>query len=254
MLKEMLMNLGLSEKETQIYEAALESGPETAQKIARGAGTTRTAAYTYIKSLTKKGLMSSNIRDKKTYFSAEPPENLFRLIEMRKKELQHSSFELKKIIPKLRLLFETNEERPRVRVFEGREGLKTMTNDLLKSKFSSLEELISLDELYAIVPPRQDDHREKIQKKFKKIPNKTIYTTKDGPFLKEKDGTDERHFLPKEKFPFSGSVNIYGNKISLTSYKKTITGVIVENKEIADTLRTLFNLAWKASERKSKGY
>ena len=68
MLKEMLVKLGLSEKEAHIYEAALESGPETAQKIARRAGITRTATYIYIKSLIKKGLMSSNTRDKKTFF------------------------------------------------------------------------------------------------------------------------------------------------------------------------------------------
>jgi len=254
MLKEMLVKLGLSEKEAHIYEAALESGPETAQKIAKRAGITRTATYIYIKSLIKKGLMSSNTRDKKTFFSAEPPENLFRLIETRKKELQHSSFELKKIIPKLRVLFETNEERPRVRVFEGREGLKTMINDLLKSKFSSLEELISLDELHAIVPPHTDDHREQIQKKFKKTPSKIIYTTKEGPTLRDAEkSTNDHRFLPKEKFPFSGGLNIYGNKISLTSYKKTITGVIIENKEIADTLRTLFNLAWKSVRHSKKG-
>ena len=248
MKKDILTRLGLGEKEAKIYEAALESGPETVQKIARGAGVTRTSAYTHIKSLMKKGLMSKGVRDKRTYFSAEPPENLFRLVEMRKKEVQRYSFELKKEMPLLRLLFETNEDRPRVRVFEGREGLKTMIDDLLKSKFSSLEEFTSLDETYAIIPPRPDDHREQIKKKFKKTHKRIIYTSERGPFLLSRKDAEFR-FLPKDKFPFTGSVNIYGNKVTLTSHKKTITGVIIENKEIADTLRTLFNFAWESLDK-----
>lgn len=249
MTKDILIRLGLGEKEARIYETALESGPETVQKIARGAGITRTSAYTHIKSLMKQGLMSKDTRDKRTYFAAEPPENLFRLVEMRRKEAQRYSFELKKTMPRLRTLYETSAERPRVRVFEGREGLKAMINDLLKSKFQSLEEFTSLDEIYAIIPPQPDDHRQQIKKKFPKIPKRVIYTSKQGPFLKQEKDAEFR-FLPKDKFPFTGSVNIYGNKVTLTSHKKTITGVIIENREIADTLRAFFDLAWKALEKK----
>lgn len=250
MAKDILTALGLSEKEIQIYKAALESGAETVQKIAQRASVTRTGAYSLIRSLIKRGLMSSNVRDKKTYFSAESPENLFRILEEKRKEIQHSSIDLKKIMPQLRTIYETTSDRPRVRVFEGKDGLKTMTNDLLKSKFASLEEFTSLDELYAIIPPRPDDHRQKIKQKFKKVPSKVIYTSKEGPILKGENGVKERQFISKEKYPFTGSVNIYGNKVSLTSHKKTITGVIVDNKEIADTLRALFDLAWKSLKKK----
>ena len=251
MSNKILTSLGLSEKEAQIYEATLESGPETVQKIAHRAGITRTGAYAYIRSLIQKGLMSSSTRDKRTYFSAEPPENLFRLLEQQKEKMKESAVGLKKILPRLQTIYETSEDRPHVRVFEGKDGLKTMTTDLLKSRFGSLQEFTSLDEAYAIVPPQPNDHREQIKKKFKKIPSKVIYTSKDGPILKQINGIKERRFIPKDIFPFTGSVNIYGNKISLTSRKKTITGVIIENKEIADTLRALFSLAWD-SLRKNK--
>lgn len=250
MSHKILRSLGLGEKEAQIYEAALDSGPETVQKIARRAGITRTGAYTYIRSLMNKGLMSKSTRDKRTCFAAEPPENLVRLLDEQKKKIQESAADLKKLIPRLQTLYESSEDRPKVRVFEGKDGLKTMTEDLLKSRFNSLQEFTSLDEAYAIVPPSPTDHREQIKKKFKKIPSKVIYTSKDGPILKQINGIKERKFIPKDKFPFSGSVNIYGNKVSLTSRKKTITGVIIENKEIAETLRALFSLAWEALQKK----
>ena len=79
-----------------------------------------------------------------------------------------------------------------------------------------------------------------------------IYTSKSEPVLETKKGLRERRFLPKEKFPFAGSVTIYGNKVALINQKTTVSGVIIENKEIAETLRTMFNLAWEASEKYQK--
>ena len=247
-----LNKLGLSEKEAKIYEAALELGPETIQRITRKAGIKRTAAYTYVRSLIRKGLMSSGIRDKKTYFSAEAPENLSMLLDIRKKETKQLASDLQKVIPKLRTLFETTEERPRVRFFEGKEGLKTMINDFMKSKFTSAEEFVSIDEAFAFFPPQPNDYREKIRKKFRKIPMRILYSSKKGPFLKPKQKSQEYRFLLKEKFPFTGGVTIYGNKVSLISRKRTVVGVIIESKGIADTLRTMFDLAWDTAAKYNK--
>jgi len=249
MVKNILVKLGLAEKEAQIYKVALESGPETVQKIAQRAEITRTGAYAYIKSLMSRGLMSSSTRDKKTYFLAESPESLSSLLDSRKKEVQRLIFEFKKTMPQLRTLFETNEERPQVRVFEGKDGFKTMTNDLLKSKFQALEEFTSVDEIYTIYPTQQEEYREKLAKKFKKARTRIIYTS-NNPVLNKLSRVAELRFLSKEKFPFVGSMNIYGNKVALTSHKKTTTGVIIENKEIAETMRAIFNLAWESLDKK----
>ncbi len=252
MTLKILTKLGLSEKEAKIYKAALESGPETVQKIARKAEITRTSAYLHLKSLMKKGLINNNVRDKKTYFYAEPPENLLTLVDLRKKETLELSSELQKLLPQLRSLFETNEERPRVHFFEGKTGLEDMINDFMKAKFASAEEFVPLDEAYAFSPPRKGDHRQKIDRKFRKIPRRIIYTSKSEPVLETKKGLRERRFLPKEKFPFAGSVTIYGNKVALINHKTTVSGVIIENKEIAETLRTMFNLAWETTEKYQK--
>ncbi len=152
----------------------------------------------------------------------------------------------------IKLLFETNEERPRVHFFEGKTGLQDMINDFMKSKFASVEEFVPLDEAFAFSPPKKGDYRQKISKKFRKVPMRTIYTSNNGLLLKPKKGLRERRVLPKEKFPFLGSLTIYGNKVALISQKKTVTGVIVENKEIAETLRTMFDLAWGATEKYQK--
>jgi len=54
MLQKILHSLGLSEKEIQVYEAALELGPSTLQEISQKAGILRTSGYTYIRGLREK--------------------------------------------------------------------------------------------------------------------------------------------------------------------------------------------------------
>ena len=247
-----LKQLGLSEREAKIYLASLELGPETAQKIAQKSGITRTTAYAQIKSLVKRGLMNINRRDKKLFFAAESPENLSVLINSRKKEFLILRNELRRLVPKLRLLFETTDERPRVKLFEGREGLKSIIKDFARSKFSSVEEFTSTDEAYEFLPPQRNDYRQKLKAKFRNIPMRIIYTSKRGAFLKPKDKLKERRFLPKDQFPFSGSITIYGNKLFLIGQKKTVIGIHVESKEIANTLRKMFNLAWDAAAKYQK--
>ena len=73
-----------------------------------------------------------------------------------------------------------------------------------------------------------------------------IYTSKNGPILNPQEGSKERRYIPLEKFPYSGSLTIYGNKVALMAENHHLVGAIIENNEIANTLRALFNLAWES--------
>ena len=60
--------------------------------------------------------------------------------------------------------------------------------------------------------------------------------------------TEER-FLPEDKFPFSSDITIYGDKVAIASLRGKLVGVIMESKEIASTLRSMFELGWEGSAR-----
>lgn len=250
MLIALLNNIGLSEGETKVYLAALALGPTTVQHIANESGLKRTTAYTYVHGLLRKGLLSSAQRGKRATFAVEDPENLLRIAEARKNELQSATAELQRRLPQLRRSLEMAGEQPRVRFFEGREGLLTMVNDFMKSKFATVEEFTDLDAAHKILPPRQKDTRHRIAKRFKNIPMRVIYTSDRGAFLKQQEGLKRRMFVPREQFPPSGEIVIYGDKVALMSYKKDVAGVIIKSGGIAKALQTLFNLAWEENVNK----
>lgn len=252
MLEKELQKLGLSDKEARVYLSSLELGPSPVQLIASKAGVNRATTYVMIESLISRGLMSSFEKGKKRFFTAEPPEQLMAILRKEEAEIKEKEKEFEEILPELKALFAGAEEKPRVKFYEGVEGLKAIQNDILKSKYDSLEEIVSLDECYRVFPPHPKDHRQMIAQKTKDIPVRVIYTSRKGKILTAKEGRRERRFIPPDKFPFATEINIYGQKAAIATCKGKLMGVIIESKEISEALRVIFNLAWEAAEKYQK--
>lgn len=253
MIEKELQKLGLSDKEVKVYLASLELGPSSVQAVARKAGVNRATTYVMIEALIKKGLMSSFEKGKKRFFTAESPVHLILLLQKQESEIKEKQKILEELMPELKALFASAEEKPRVKFFEGLEGIKTIQNDILAAKFNSLDEIISLDECYRILPPEgKKGHRQKIAEKTKNIPIRVIYTSSKGPILPKKENSRERRFIPLDKFPFDTEIYIYSSKVAIISCKGKIMGVIIENKDIAEALKVVFNLAWEAAEKYQK--
>lgn len=243
-----LRELGLADKEAKVYLASLELGSDTAQNIAKKSGVNRATVHVIItEKLIKKGLMSLFKKDKKTFYQVESPEQLLRLLREQEENLKRKEEEFKKYLPELETLYNIAEEKPKVRFFEGKEGLMGIRKDILRSKFDSMAEFVPLDESYEIFPPTSQDYRHQIPK----IPKKIIYSSKSNRLLPQEDFAESR-VIPYEKFSFNSEMVIYGNKIAMVSLSGKLIGVIVESNGIADSLRSIFNLAWEAAEKYQK--
>ncbi|MFH0803661.1 MAG: helix-turn-helix domain-containing protein [Candidatus Tagabacteria bacterium] len=249
-----LKQLGLSGNEAKVYLASLELGEATVQEIARKAGVNRPTTYVQIESLIKMGLMSSVEKKKKRFFFAASPNLLSRLLDKKKIEIETKTRDFGKILPELISIFNigSSKGKPRVMFFEGKEGLKTIQDDILRSQFKSIEEFIPLDDTYKVFPPAPRDHRHRMAEKLNKIPEKVIYTSQKGPILAPKEKFIERRFIPPEKFSFHTEMVIYGDKIALASHKNKLIGIIIDSKEIAESLKSIFNLAWEATDKYQK--
>lgn len=242
-----LQQLGLSEKEAKVYLASLELGSSSVQEIAHKAGINRPTAYFQIELLIKKGLMSSVTKGKKRYFSAESPEQLIRLLDIQEKEVKSKRDSFQKFLPELEKIFDLSEEKPKVRFFEGIEGFEAMQADILKTKRKTLEVVIPIDEVEKVFRAYPEFSK---KRKSAAVPVRTIYTSQKKNGLSSKEDLIERRFVPIEKFPFSAEIDIYSDdKVAIFSMKNKLVGVIIENNEIVNTLRLIFNLAWEAAEK-----
>jgi hypothetical protein len=79
---------------------------------------------------------------------------------------------------------------------------------------------------------------------------RSIYTWSDGELS---DSTyTENVKLSEQEFPITCDIAIYDDKVRIASLKNRIVGVVIEDKEIAQSLRAIFNLAWKGLSQEKK--
>ncbi len=178
MLEQELKNLGLVEKEAVVYLAALELGSSTIQEIAGKSQISRSTTYEVIESLVKKGLMSSLTKGKKKYFSAEDPERLLSFIDAKEKEFEKRKKELKAVLPELKEVSSLSRQRPRIKFYEGKQGIRRIQEDILRTKnLRTIEEFVPLDDAYQLFPAHPRDHRHGMGKKIE-VPKNDLYQQK----------------------------------------------------------------------------
>ena len=241
MLAKDLEKLGLDEKESRVYLALLELGEGNVQHIAKKSGVKRTTVYDVIESLKEKGLLSLIARKKKTLYLAEDPRTIEQKLDEKKQTFQ-------RILPELLSVANALDKKPRIRFFEGIEGIKEVYKDALKYSDQEMLAWVSpavaenfdlkfLDEYY--LPKRVE----------KKIWVRAI--APDEPFAQKYKGLDQKslrqtRLVPASQFPFAVEINLYGkNKIAVMSFSEKI-GLIIESQKIYTTLKSIFELNWNS--------
>ena len=248
-LAKQLEQLGLVEKEAKVYVALLEMGDATAQDLATKSGLNRATTYVILESLVKKHLVKSTTRNKKTYFIIENPLQMLDLLYEEKKELNDKIDTAKKIMPELEMLGRLTTERTKVKFFEGRDGIVMIQNDIFKSKPRKIDNIFNINIALKEFPVSKDDHRQKFMRRKITGRSLVVYNPKEPiPKLPLVKG-EERRYLPQNKFPFNADLVLYKNKAALASVKDNPIGVVIENKDIVEGLRSLFELAWQGAEK-----
>ena len=245
-LSKELEGIGLSEKESRVYLAALELGPSTAQTIAAKATVNRPTTYIAIESLVKKGLMSSITKGKKRFFVSEPPDKIFRMLDDEKKELEQKEDKVSKIMDDLKVLSLGSKDRPDVLFFEGIHGIERLREHFLNSKVKLIEEFFSVDEVYKRFPPSKDDHRH--DPRLKNRINRVIYTSESGlvlPRFRDGNKKKERRSIPYDQYPFGGDIAICGDLVAIINSGPKPIGILIQHEIIASAFHQMFRLAWE---------
>jgi sugar-specific transcriptional regulator TrmB len=119
-----LRNAGLSEHEARVYAKLIEYNLCTASALAKLVHLNRTTTYLQLDRLKDLGLVSYVIKNGKRYFQPANPEKLIEILNERKRKIEE-------IMPSLKMLHTFTPEY-NIEVYEGKEGIKTFYEDILK--------------------------------------------------------------------------------------------------------------------------
>lgn len=239
MLEKVLQKLNFEKKEARLYLALLELGEGGVDQISKKSGLKRTTVYHVIDSLKDKGYIEMAKVGKKTVYIAQNPQKIEEILDEKKQILE-------KVMPNLLSITNTMDKKPKIRFFEGKEGIREIYKDTLKYKDQEMQVWTTEDILkyfdeqwlwdYYVV------HRVK-----NKIWQRTI--APDIDFAKELTSYDEKHLrkirlCPRDKFPMHVDITLYGKRyVGLMSFKDGI-GLIIESEGIYKTLKSIFEMNW----------
>ncbi|MBI2499211.1 hypothetical protein HYV88_03125 [Candidatus Woesearchaeota archaeon] len=239
-----LKKFGLSEKEGKVYLSCLGLGETTAIDISIKSNLPRTLIYDILERLINLGLVSYNIKANKKHFTAAEPQELLRIL----KEKEES---IKEILPNLEELQKLKGvKRPKVEVYEGIEGMKTVMDNILKAGINEFLGYGSSKSSFPIIPAFMEKwHTQRVKQKIfmKIIYNDSLEAHKRVNEYKQTLKYAQYKFMPIKANSPTATI-IYGNKIALQSWTKEPFAVLIDNEEMAKNQRRYFEELWKIAK------
>jgi len=243
MLEKKLATLGLSEKESRVYLAALELGTSTVQELARKSGVNRATTYIQVDLLIKRGLMSKVDKANKTLFLAEKPQRIIDILGKKKEEIESLENAFTQLMPELEAIYNVKTDKPRVRFYESESGLEIFRNEMVKAKPEAV---------YSIVPKSPAEGNIEVMRKFMAKLNviKVIYIGQENiKISKEVRAISNLVFKFFQLKNFDIEITMYNNKVFIN---KPITnesiGVLIEDKIVYQSFVAMFELFWAMSQ------
>jgi sugar-specific transcriptional regulator TrmB len=248
--KETLVKAGFSKNESSVFLALLELGKGSVSQITRKAGLNRTTGYDILDSLVSKELASVSGKEPKQEYLVESPDKVLSIFENELNEATKKISEIKKVIPALKAIHNV-AGRPKVRFYEGVNGLKDVYEDTLTSHeeilaYANVEQMHQT--LLGYFPKYYERRAEKNISIRAIIPDSPVGRNRAGEDKKEKR---ESVLVPAGKYNFSPEINIYDNKVMIASWREKL-GIIIESAEIADAMKKIYELAWIGAKQETE--
>lgn len=247
-IHQVLAQIGLHDTEARFYLAALELGQASVRDIAAKADITRTNAYDVFSRLLEQGLVTQvgDASSKSMMVAAEPPDRLSELLEARRRKLES-------LLPELRSLHNRASGKPRVRYYQGLEGIQHVLDETLTAHDKRLCGILSMKDLFEV--PGRAWMDEMVRRRIESgVMLRVIRSpVKDVPDVWPDSAEDlrEMRFAPPD-FVFTMSSYIYDNKVAIIASRRENFAMTIESEEFTAMQRHLFEVFWASCPRPSK--
>jgi len=237
----LLTSLGINEKAANIYLASLGLGMTSIQAIAQKTGYKRPTVYLHVDELLKHGLIEMVPLNKKTYYQAVEPQIL-------EAKMKKGLTELQAVLPELASKYANTLGKPQVRILSGENGVAEAYEEITRahsfrvwSNVGTIHPVLntSYERLAEAVKERGIGVREIIaDNKESKRYAKTIARI-SGPTYAARVATVEG---------LANDTIIYGQVVAIFRlHQMNMFVVRIEDGTIADSMRAIFEMAWRVA-------
>lgn len=239
----LLKKIGLTDSQAQSYSELVKVGRLTPPELAKITGESRTAAYMALAKLEEIGLAEQDKTVKKQTYLPTSPSNLDRYIEARRREMTEVEEQYRAGLSDLLTSYYEQRRQTGVQYFRGREGLRAMYEDHVRTG----------KDLYLVRTYADEDFFEDwLYEYMDKRAAAGIRTYALMPFNlrsynwgKKNDERLRRDtaWYPDAAYTAPVEIGAYGDKVSIISFGEEAIGTILESPQIAHAMKDLFGLA-----------
>jgi len=246
MIKEKQIELlGLSDKEARLYMAALELGSFSVLDVAAKSGLKRPTCYIILEELTKRGLISMILSEKKKLYKVESP---IAFIRQAKNNLKYAE----QIVPSLSALMSQDKEKPKMKYYFGQKGMQNIYDDLLITRSKTMYYVSSTQSQIETVG--EEFLKDYVKRRATKgIKVRTVRMRKEQLneplFNDSKEMLREVRYAPKNIY-IPDTVCVVGTKVAIVFTIRGNFGFIIDSAEFSQTILGLFKVLWSVSTEK----
>tara|TARA_B100000508_G_scaffold104314_1_gene82647 strand:+ start:1661 stop:2389 length:729 start_codon:yes stop_codon:yes gene_type:complete len=235
---ELVLNTGLSKKHAAVYASLIDNGQQSLSDLHRSTQISRPALYELLPYLERRGLVSQVKVGRRFAYMAESPQRLLEQYETQVNE------EKKGLADLVDTFATSNEERPRVKYFEGVKGTEFVFDDVIHT-------LPVGGEFYRY-SSRRNAKTERFAKSYyaknrdKRKLERLVITSESKAKTKSPKLERSVRAIPKDFDLFEDDISllIYGHKTAYIDYASK-TSFVIESEKIARFQHKLFRLLWK---------
>ena len=248
MLEKFLQEIGLSEKESTIYLHLLKVDSDSIANIAKTTNVNRTTVYPILDQLAQKGFVEEIVENEKSLYRAHAPDRIESFLQEQKIKIEEQVHIATDMIPQLKGIMREGGQRPIIEYYEGRDAIRKASLNYYDSDDEGGEVYLMYprDEVETLFSDKERASAKELRLK-KNVTAHAIYTYSKGDYSSNKTGNSYR--VDSKDFPIKSDISVYADKIRIHNLGDKLGTVFIRNKDIADTLRSLFKLAFKGLEK-----
>jgi len=235
-----LQDLGLNQKESEVYLELLKLGQAGATRLSSATSINRVTIYGILESLKQKGFVTSVKKDKKINFIPIEPKKILNLLKQ--KEINFSS-----VISELESISNTSKNKPSVKIYEGEKSIYGLMIEI----FGSGKQVYSFGNMdipelqYEFGTSNLRKLRLMSGTKINSISNKLPSENTEKALWKK---ISEMRIL-KSLSKLTTWTYVWEGKVANISYKNGLIGELIEDEEFANTQKFLWDMMWGKAKK-----
>ena len=247
---ELLRQIGLTDTEVSIYLSGLSRKNVGVSELIKETGINRTTIYHALETLSQKGLVAKKGTGSRLNFIMVQPDNLQRLLDSKIKILQSQKESLKEVIPFLVGMQGKSGARINVSHFEGIEGIKTVIEEAIYCRERKWDIIAPAENFFSEFDKEYAKYFLEARRR-KGIVSRSLWekTENRKPLSEIEKKERNPRLLPSVMYgKFRSVIIIFDDKVAFITSLKELSAILVQSREIRDTLDAIFEGLWTGSK------